>query len=76
MDEIVKCDFNFGDIQYFEAGPKEFLNLITNAEMVCTDSFHGTVFSILNHKKFLVLNRFSGTKKASTRMDNALTFFL
>ena len=66
MDEIVKCDFNFGDIQYFEAGPKEFLNLITNAEMVCTDSFHGTVFSILNHKKFLVLNRFSGTKKAST----------
>lgn len=66
MDQIIKQDFNFGDIQYFEAGPKEFLNLIENAEMVCTDSFHGTVFSILNQKKFLVFNRYMSTKKEST----------
>lgn len=66
MDQIVKIDFKFGDIQYFEAGPKEFLNLIENAEMICTDSFHGTVFSILNNKKFLVFNRYMSTKKGST----------
>lgn len=66
MDQIVKTDFDFGDIQYFNAGPKEFLNLIQNAEMVCTDSFHGTVFSILNQKQFLVFRRYSSKKKGST----------
>lgn len=31
----------------FEAGPREFIGLIKNASLVCTDSFHATVFSIL-----------------------------
>ena len=31
----------------FEAGPSEFIGLIQNATLVCTDSFHATVFSIL-----------------------------
>ncbi len=30
-----------------DAGPKEFLGYISNAEMVLTDSFHCTVFSII-----------------------------
>ena len=34
-------------IQIIDAGPKEFLGYIQNAEMVITDSFHGTVFSII-----------------------------
>lgn len=33
------------------AGPKEFLGYIGNAEMVITDSFHGTVFSIIMKAK-------------------------
>lgn len=37
------------------AGPKEFINLIGNAELVVTSSFHGTCFSILQHKKFYSL---------------------
>lgn len=36
----------------FETGPKEFLGLIKNAEMVITNSFHGTIFSILFEKPF------------------------
>lgn len=35
------------------AGPIEFLSLIKNAEYVVSSSFHGTVFSILFHKKFM-----------------------
>lgn len=35
-----------------DAGPKEFVNLIANAEYVCTDSFHGTLFSLIFHKRF------------------------
>ena len=34
------------------AGPKEFLNLFWNAEYVLTNTFHGTVFSIIFRKKF------------------------
>lgn len=30
-----------------DAGPREWIGYIANAEMVITDSFHGTVFSIL-----------------------------
>ena len=36
-----------------ECGPREFVGLIKNAAMVCTSSFHGTVFSIQFKKKFL-----------------------
>ena len=33
-------------------GPEEWLGYIKNAEYVVTNSFHGTVFSILFNKKF------------------------
>lgn len=35
-----------------DAGPLDFLNLIANAELVFTDSFHGTAFSINLNKPF------------------------
>lgn len=35
------------------AGPHEFLGLIQNAEYVLTNSFHGTIFSIIFQKRFL-----------------------
>ena len=49
----------------YESGPEEFLNLINNAEIVVTNSFHGAVFSIIFHKKFYVIphtTTFSRTK--------------
>ena len=36
------------------AGPCEFLSLVKYAKVVVTSSFHGTVFSILYHKPFVV----------------------
>lgn len=41
-----------------DVGPIEFLQLIQNAKYVCTDSFHGTIFSIQFEKEFYVFNRF------------------
>lgn len=38
-------------------GPKEFLEMIYNAEYVITNSFHATVFSILFKKSFVVIKR-------------------
>lgn len=74
LDEFVKDDLNFGDMKPYNVGPSEFLNLIRNAEYVCTDSFHGTCFSILNHKKFFTLNRHMATNSQSTnsRIDSLL----
>ena len=41
----------------FNAGPREFIGLIDKAEIVCTDSFHATVFSILMKTPALVFLR-------------------
>jgi len=75
LDEFVQEDLDFGDIKPYNVGPAEFLNLIRNAEYICTDSFHGTCFSILYHRKFFTLNRFSHTDSQSTntRLDSLLS---
>ncbi len=39
------------------AGPSQFLWLMDKASLICTDSFHGTVFSILMDKPFLLCDR-------------------
>jgi coenzyme F420-reducing hydrogenase beta subunit len=36
-------------------GPGEFLWLFAHAESIVTNSFHGTVFSVLNHKPFVTV---------------------
>lgn len=46
-------------------GPAEFLKLIKNAAFVCTDSLHGTIFSIIYEKPFYVYPRFSDRDKNS-----------
>lgn len=40
-------------------GPCEFLGLINEASVIFTDSYHGTIFSLLYHKKFVTFERFS-----------------
>lgn len=42
-------------------GIKEFLSLVKNANMVITDSFHGTVFSLIYKKAFYAMRRFKDT---------------
>ena len=39
----------------FDAGPKEFLRLISNADHIVTNSFHGVAFSIIFRKSFNVV---------------------
>ena len=40
----------------YDVGPIEFLNLIKNAQIVLSSSFHGTIFSILLNKPFFAIN--------------------
>ena len=71
MDQYVESDETFGDVAPYDVDPKRFLNLIRNAEYVCTDSFHGTAFSIINKKQFVVFNRYSENSSFSknSRID-------
>ena len=75
LDEYIKEDDNFGDYSPFDVGPERFISFIRHAEYVLTDSFHGTVFSILFNKKFLTFYRFSNNDKLSknSRIDGLLT---
>lgn len=38
---------------WMNCSPKDFLNWMYHAEYIITNSFHGTIFSIIFHKKFL-----------------------
>ncbi|WP_270496569.1 polysaccharide pyruvyl transferase family protein [Eisenbergiella porci] len=71
LDNFVEEDQQFGDIQMYDMDAEDFVNLIRNAEYVLTDSFHGSVFSILHHKKFVTFNRFnSGSNSRNSRIDS------
>lgn len=74
LDNYVECDLNFGNIQLFDMDAADFVNLIRHAEYILTDSFHGSVFSILNHKKFMTFNRFNaGANSRNSRIDSLCT---
>lgn len=76
-DWYESADENFGDIPIYNANPLDFIKLLRNAAYVCTDSFHGTVFSIIFHKKFLTFYRQQPTSSKSThsRIDSLLGTF-
>lgn len=57
-----------GEYQLANLGPREFLYYISHAEMVVTNSFHGTVFSILFKKAFYSVYKKNG------RIENLLSF--
>lgn len=64
--EYIPSDNSFGDYAPYDVGPFDFVNLINNAEYICTDSFHGTTFSVLLQKNFYSFRRFSNNTKEST----------
>ena len=46
-------------LSHQQVGPCEFLGLIEGARAVVTDSYHGTIFSMLYHKPFVLFERFN-----------------
>ena len=57
------------DKQIYGAGPSEFLGLFAGAKYVITDSFHGTVFSIIFNKPF---SSYIALPKSSSRILSLL----
>jgi hypothetical protein len=62
--------------EYYAFDPSEVLYTIKNADYVLTDSFHGSVFSILFHKNFYVFNRNEGGSSMGSRLETLLNKFL
>lgn len=60
---------------YSDIGPAEFINIISNAKLVFTDSFHASVFSILYHTPFVVCDRVVHSGKVSLRIVELLEKF-
>lgn len=60
---------------FYNCGPSEFLYLIKNAYLICTDSFHSSVFSILFHKPFLVFERKDAHINMGSRISSLLNKF-
>ena len=53
----------------FDAGPEEFIGYIKKAEYVVTDSFHGTMFSLIFGKQFYV---YPAIPSLFSRIENVL----
>lgn len=74
LDQYISKDEDYVDFAPYDISPADFVALVRNAKYVCTDSFHGTVFSIIFSKDFFTFRRFN--KKASLSTNNRLTSLL
>lgn len=74
LDQYIATDEYYVDMAPWHVSPADFVNLVKNAECVCTDSFHGTVFSIIYSRPFFTFKRFN--KKASLSTNTRITSLL
>ena len=63
--------------EHYAVAPEEWLWLIDHAQLMYTDSFHGTVFSILFRRPFVVTERIGDgcVNKMTSRIDTLLGKF-
>lgn len=57
---------------WYYTGPSEFLWLIENASLVCTDSFHASVFSTVMETPFIVFKRNDLSNNMHSRIESLL----
>lgn len=76
--KIIGLPYSFEDTPWAEntahAGPSEFVEYIKNASFVCTDSFHGTAFSLNFNIPFYTFERnYGNAGKQSARIQSILS---
>lgn len=61
---------------FYVCGPSEFLYLEKHAFLICTDSFHSSVFAILYNKPFVIFDREEkGMENMGSRLDTLINKF-
>ena len=56
------------DSPFYAIGPGHFVYLIKHAQMVCTDSFHGSVFSFLYERPLAIFDREGSGENMGSRI--------
>lgn len=60
---------------YYCCGPSEFLYLEKNAFLICTDSFHSSVFAILYNVPFIIFDREDSNVSMNSRIETLINKF-
>ena len=60
---------------FYCTGPSEFLYLEKHAFLVCTDSFHSSVFAILYNRPFIVFSREDNSVSMNSRIETLINKF-
>lgn len=60
---------------FYSCGPQHFLDLEKNAFLVCTDSFHSSVFAFLFNTPFIVFDRNNTRINMNSRIETFLSDF-
>ena len=63
------------DSPFYAVGPEQFVWLIKHARYICTDSFHGSVFSFLYGKPFAVFARMGKGPDMGSRIKTFMDKF-
>ena len=63
------------DKERYITDPGEFIDYINSASIFLTDSFHGTIFSILLEKPFVIFDREEKIQSMNSRIDTLLSKF-
>lgn len=61
--------------EFYLTDPSEFLDYISTSKLFMTDSFHGSVFSILFETPFIVTNRKGQLNSMNSRITTLLSIF-
>ncbi len=74
---VIALPYDFDGMPWSEnivdAGPSEFVSYVKNASFVCTDSFHGTAFSLNFNIPFYTFEReYGNADKQSARIQSIL----
>lgn len=71
--QIIRLEGHLPNKYWYGTGPAEFIWLIEHCSLMCTDSFHGSVFSVLMDVPFIVFEREDELKSMSSRIDTLLS---
>lgn len=64
---------DYKDVEKYSITPTEFIDLIKDASLVCTDSFHGAVFATIMKVPFITFERDGNEVSMNSRIDNLLS---
>ena len=67
--------FKFSKKYLVHPSPIEWLTYYRDAELIFTNTFHGTVFAIIHHRPFVCILQSGNSAKQNTRMTSLLTIF-